>query len=82
MLCDLLLQALTESAGQIKRSAVGQQADSVRRPLQDRGAMLAILQVQLDAGPELGVYIVIDIVRNLAPNFETTDFNNFVAHCS
>jgi hypothetical protein len=71
--CQSRLQALAESYGHIKRTAVADQADNIASPVQNGNAVFARLEMLVHSLAERRLDVVVDIVRQFPPNLNATD---------
>src|SRR5258708_22494213 len=74
LLFQALLQAVTESCGDIECLAIADQTDNVACSIENRSTVFAPLEMFLHSLAECGIHEVVDIIRYLSPNVNATDF--------
>ena len=71
--CQARFQALAESRRHIKRTAIADQADNIASPIQNGNAVFAHNKMFFHSLTELGLYGLIDVVRQFTPYLNATD---------
>src|ERR1700722_19423589 len=71
--CQARLQAHAESRRHFKHTAVADQANNIASPIQNGNAVFAHNKMFFHSLTELGLYGLIDVVRQFPPNLNATD---------
>ena len=73
---QLVVEPAAKPCGHLELGFIGYELDDIPGAVQNRGAVLAHLEVRFHAGPQFGIDSVVDIVRYFAANFEATYFGS------
>ena len=73
---ELVVKPATKPCRDLKLCSVGDELHDVPGAIQHGGAVLAHLKVRLHAGAQLGIDGVVDVIRDLAPNFAAANFDH------
>src|ERR1700687_2369888 len=75
VLIEFGVESAARIGGELESLSIPNQLQNISCAIEDRTAMVAILEVGSHDGAKLAIYGVIQIVRYLPPNFFTVDFD-------
>lgn len=75
-LFELRKEALADLRRKIEDAIIGDDLHDILRSVDHRLAVAARFKVRFHSRTQIGIYGVVDVVGNLFPNLDATDFEN------